>query len=572
MSNRLFSNTSTLVKFIFRRERISTTIWIFCILALTLAVALAFPGLMKTEEDRASLAFIMENPAMVAMIGPNYGVDNYTNGAMMSNMMLLFTVITVAVMNIFLVVKHTRRDEEEGRVELVRSLPVGRLSHLSATMIVCIIVNVLLSLLIGLGLFALQLEDMDLHGSLLYGISCGIIGILFASTTAVFCQLAQTSRGAVSYSFMFLGVAYLIKCAEASHEVIAYLSPFSFVLKTEAYVRNLWEPVLILLGFSVIISLIAFRLNISRDLGEGIIPAKPGRKNAKKGLLSPSGLAGKLTRPMFIGWLITMLLLGMSYGAIFGDFGSFIEGNDMFKKMMNITDEELIIDKLLSMNPEDLSETEAAILEAFLASHGDEVSLDSSISIEMRFVTILMSIMAIASAVPTLMMLFKFRNEEKKGFNEHLLSRNVSKMKLLNCYFIRALITSVIMIFGVVFGLWSAAYASMEEPFGFMELFKTGIVYIPAIWFVLGIGLLIIAFLPRLTSIVWGILGYSFFAVYLGTLLQLPKWMAKLTPFGYVPQIPVEDMNWTKLFVLSALALVFMVIGFIGYKKRDMVF
>jgi len=171
MLSKLFSNTGTLTRFILKRERISSTLWIIGILAISLAVAMTLPNIFESDIERQMMAETMKSPAMVAMLGPSYGADDYTNGAMMSNMMLLFTAIAVIIMNIFLVVRHTRRDEEEGRLELARSLPVGKLSNLSATMIVAVIVNMVLALLVGFGLYSLNIESMDLQGSLLYGIA-----------------------------------------------------------------------------------------------------------------------------------------------------------------------------------------------------------------------------------------------------------------------------------------------------------------------------------------------------------------------------------------------------------------
>ena len=45
-----------------------------------------------------------------------YGLDNYHLGAIMAHQMLLFTALAAAVMNIMLTIRHTRRDEELGRV------------------------------------------------------------------------------------------------------------------------------------------------------------------------------------------------------------------------------------------------------------------------------------------------------------------------------------------------------------------------------------------------------------------------------------------------------------------------
>ena len=103
------------------------------------------------------MAETMRNPAMAAMVGRGYGLDNYTNGAMMAHQMLLFTGIAVAIMCILLVARHTRKDEEDGRIELIRSLPTVRLSSLNATLLVMLGVNVVIALLIGFGLYALQM-------------------------------------------------------------------------------------------------------------------------------------------------------------------------------------------------------------------------------------------------------------------------------------------------------------------------------------------------------------------------------------------------------------------------------
>lgn len=113
----------------------------------------------------------MSNPAMIAMLGPAYGLDNYTNGAMFSQMMLLFTIIAVAIMNIFLVTKYTRKEEEEGRSEVIRSLPVGRLSNLSAVMLAGLLINTVIALVVGLRTIR--------YASTVYG-SCRIFNVRYS--------------------------------------------------------------------------------------------------------------------------------------------------------------------------------------------------------------------------------------------------------------------------------------------------------------------------------------------------------------------------------------------------------
>ena len=80
-------------------------------------------------------ALTANNPSMIAMLGPGYELEDYNLGTAFAMDMLIFTAIAAGIMNILLVGKSTRADEESGLTEVIRSLPIGRLSNLSATMI-----------------------------------------------------------------------------------------------------------------------------------------------------------------------------------------------------------------------------------------------------------------------------------------------------------------------------------------------------------------------------------------------------------------------------------------------------
>lgn len=55
----------------------------------------------------------------------------------------------------------------------------------------------------------------------------------------------------------------------------------------------------------------------------------------------------------------------------------------------------------------------------------------------------------------------------------------------------------------------------------------------------------------------------------MGRIAGLPDWMAKLTPFGYIPQVPVDEISLLPLAALTAIALLLMGTGFWGYARRD---
>ena len=304
MYSHLFQQTGSLIKLILRQERLKIFIWLFSLVAVTLAAAAAYPSFYTDEQSRLAYALTMKNPAMIAMLGPGYAVEEYTAlGPILSTDMLIFTVIAVAVMNILFVVRSTRADEEDGRLELVRSLPVGRLSYLSVSIITAVITNLLLALLIGFGLYALNIEGIDLAGSLLYGFNLGAVGLLFAVLTALFAQLAETSRGAMMLSFAALAAAYLIRAVgDVSNETLSFISPLGWAVRTDVFVGNQWWPVLLSSAAAVVLIAVSFYLNSVRDLDAGFIPAGKGREHASPFLQTLFGFTLRLQSVNIAAW------------------------------------------------------------------------------------------------------------------------------------------------------------------------------------------------------------------------------------------------------------------------------
>ncbi|MFB4162315.1 hypothetical protein ACE1TI_00465 [Alteribacillus sp. JSM 102045] len=68
------------------------------------------------------------------------------------------------------------------------------------------------------------------------------------------------------------------------------------------------------------------------------------------------------------------------------------------------------------------------------------------ISLTEQFTAKLMSIIAMISTVPALMIVFKLISEEKKGRTEHLLARAISRTRLMGSYLLIGLIVSFVMI------------------------------------------------------------------------------------------------------------------------------
>lgn len=516
---------------IIRRDRLRLSIWVLALVLLTVIIAFAYTQLVPTEEERMVMAETMSNPAVIAMFGPGYGLDHYNYGAIMAHQMLLFTALLVAIMSILLVARHTRGDEENGRIEMIRSFPVGRLANLSAIILVFAMVNVLIFVLTGLGLFSTGIESIDLQGSMLYGAVLGVTGLFFTVITALFAQLAESSRGTLGVSFAFLGLMYLIRgIGDVGNGVLSWFSPLGWVLRSEVFVSNIWWPVLLTLGGAVAITYFAFYLHSMRDLEAGLIPARPGRKNASVFLQGPLGLAVKLQRTAILGWMFAMFILGVSYGSVLGDLETYLEAMELIQTML--------------MDVEGFSMTE-------------------------QFLPMLMSVMSMLGTIPALLMIMKVHGEEIKSRSEHLLARSVSRFRLLGSYLFVSILLGLLVHFLAAFGLWSAGTAVLDEPISFLNILKAMMVYVPAMMTLIGIAVLFLGFLPGKIVLAWIYLGFSFFVVYLGGIMQLPQWLMHLSPFGHIPKYPVEEITVSVMVILLLLSLLLMAGGFWGYKQRD---
>ncbi|SEA98855.1 ABC-2 type transport system permease protein [Thalassobacillus cyri] len=531
MNKQLYTNTGVLTWLVIRQDRIRLTIWLAAFIVANLLVANAFSTLYPAQAERQAMAETMMNPAITAMVGPAYGLDNYTVGVMLAHEMLLLTAVVVGVMNILLVARHTRAEEEDGRVELIRALPTGRLSNVASTLFVFVGTNVLLALLVAGSLVMLGIESIDVAGSMLYGASLGVTGIFFAGLTAVFAQLSESGRGTVGLGMAVLLIAYMVRAiGDVSSETLSMFSPFGWIVRTETFVNNYWWPVFATLGISLILMGTAFYLNGIRDMEAGFLPAKAGKKQASRMLLSPIGLAVRLQRTGIISWAIAMFVLGASYGSVLGDLESFFAENEMMQQLLNPA---------------------------------------SGVSLTEQFMTMLMAVLAMISTIPAMMFLLKLKGEEGKGRAAHLLVRSVSRVRLLGSFLALALAGGWVMLSLAALGLGVVGNAVMEEGIALGTFYQSAMVYLPAMWVMLGLAVLLLGWAPRATVVSWLYLVYSFIVVYMGGLFQFNEWVVNLSPFGHVPELPVEEVSWMSLLGLTGVAMLLLVAGVVGYRKRD---
>lgn len=533
LSRDSYKNATTLSRFIIKRDMIRLPIWIICTaLFMVLLVPVFDNMLITTGTDRTVMVEMMKNPAMIAVVGPIYGEANYTLGAAYANYMLLFSVMIAGIMNIFLVNRHTRQDEELGRLEVVRSLPVGRLASPLSVVIVAILANIILTILTFIGLIALKGEGMNAVGCLVYASSLGVVGMFFAVTTLLFCQLTGNNRTAMGMSFFFMLFLYVLRAVgDVGNETLSLISPLGLILRTENFVNDKFWPIIVIKIITIILLFISLYINSKRDLGSGVFAERAGRRHASSLLTGPLSLAIKLLKTSIIIWAFTIFILAAMYGSVFGDLEGYIESSDMLRAI-------------------------------FDQSKG--------ISFTEQFTVLLIAIMSLLGSIPIINFINRLSYEEKNGMMEHVLSKATSRNKQMASYLSIAIVTSVIYQIISAYGFWVVGSAVMPNITPLKDFIIASLLYLPAIWVLIGLASLLIGIMPRLTSLTYVYLGYSFIAVYFGKIAGFPEWFKALTPYGYISGHPLEDINWTNQIVLLIIFILMTSIGFISYRKRDL--
>jgi putative exporter of polyketide antibiotics len=174
------AGTGVLTRLAFRRDRFALPAVVYVIVVAVTGTAYTFKRLYPTAAGRAALAATGESNAALRFL---YGrLDGSSIGSLTTWRYGIWAGIFAALMAIFVVIRHTRTDEEAGRLELVGSLAVGRNAALVAALLTAVAVNVTAALLLCI---TLPLVGLPAAGSAALALGIGACGLAFAGIAAV---------------------------------------------------------------------------------------------------------------------------------------------------------------------------------------------------------------------------------------------------------------------------------------------------------------------------------------------------------------------------------------------------
>lgn len=517
-----------LLRFMVRRDRVRGPAWFAGVVGLFAASVGSVVGLYSTPAELANYAQVATaDVAIKAISGPGYGLDDPTQGAVVMNETGLFTLLGVALMVVFLLIRHTRAEEEGDRAELVRAAPIGRYATLAAASLWVSALTLAVSLGVTVSLLAFGLPA---PGSLAYGSTLFLFGLTFIGIAAVAAQVASSSRAATASASGVLGASFVVRAVgDMGNGPLIWLSPLGWAQAIRPYADERWWVLILPLVASMVLATAAVSFLAKRDLGAGFFKQRPGRAEGSARLATPLALVMRLQRSSLIGWT-----LGVAIGGFF--FG------------------------MVADQADDLLENEA--IAEMLAASGSASPTEQFLATIMLFMALVASGFAVSSAL-------RMRREENELRVAPMLSTPVARSRWMLGYAAfsaggsAVIMTCTGLLVGLGYGL------QVGDAGEVLPLVAAGFAMVPALWVLSAITLALVGLQPKLASLAWAAVAVSAVVGLLAETLKLPQWTRDLSPFQHVPALPGEPFEVLPMALLVAVAVGLTALGLLGIERRD---
>ncbi len=521
------TGVAPLTRFVLRRDRVRIVVWIGAIIALVVSTVASVHGLYPTQADLEQVARASEgNAAAIAFNGPAQGLN--TLGGQVAFQVGAFGLVVVALMSLLMIGRLTRGEEEAGRSELLRSLPIGPHALAAAAMITVAGMDLVTG---GLVTVALLSQGLATAGSVAFGLSFALVGLLFASVGLVAAQVSDNTRVVYGIAGAVLGASFVLRAVgDIGNGSISWLSPIGWAQKTRPFADEQWWPFLIIIVTVGLLAGVAVTLSSRRDLGAGLMAPRAGRPDAAPSLGRPVGLAMRLQRGSLIGWSAGVLFTGVAYGSIADSINEFVKDN---KALADI-----------------------------IAAQGGGSLADSYLAMSFRILALVGAGFAIQSTL-------RLRSEETSLHAEQILATVISRARWAASHLVVAFGGTIVILLvaGLSVGLSDAAVTG--DAGAISKSVGAALAYTPAIWVLVGLTVALFGFVPRATALGWGFLTVCFVIGMLGQLLDLPTWVEDVSPFQHVPQLPAAELTLVPLAALFVVAAGLTAAGLAGLRRRD---
>ncbi len=535
MSSGTFEGTRHLLRLAARRDRVALPVWLVVLVGLCWAQVSALDGVYRTAQDRVAYATTSASSAAARLFG---SVDGASAGSIAMVEIFVFLAIAIAIMNSLLVVRHTRQNEERGRIELVRSAVVGRHASLAATLLLAGAVNAVLAVLLVAALVGGG--GLPLTGATMLAFALAGVGATFAGIAAVLAQVSPSSRMANGLVMTTLAVAFAVRAvgdvtgrvsADGMHVEIAWpswLSPIGWGQLAYPFGEQRWLALVPYVVVPVLLGVLAVGLETHRDVGRGLLRERRLRPTASRWLAGPVGLSARLNRGAILAWSAGLVATGAIGGAFTSEVETMISGNEQ-------------------------------ALAVFEIAGGSDVLVDA-------YQSIMLSYIGLFTAAFALQVALRARAEER-GAGESLLVAGASRIRWMGSHLLVAAVASTVVL--ALSGVAMRLLTRSDDGVHADGVVSGALAYAPGVLVFVGAVALGFGISSRLAPLFGGGLFAVAVFVQIGTMFELPDLILKTSPITHVPLVPVDGMSWSPLLVLGAVAVVATGVGLAAFRRRD---
>jgi ABC-2 type transport system permease protein len=527
------TGTAALAKLALRRDRVMLPAWVYVVMIGVASNAYTFAKLYKTASSRAALVASGEsNPALLFLYGR---LNGNSVGALTAWRYGVWGALFAALMSIFLVIRHTRGDEETGRLELIGSARVGRQAPLSAAIAVAALANVIITVLLCAVLPALGLPAV---GSAALALAIGGCGLAFAGVSAVAAQLTSGARAARGLAIGVLGVAFLARAVGDSAGAsgpgwLTWLLPLGWTETLRPFAGERWWVLMPLLAVFVAGAWLSFSLAATRDHGAGLFPDLPGRPAASDALRGSFTFAWRLQWPALAGWAAGYAVLFAVCGAAAKGIGQLVgSSGGLSKEFTRIGGQTEIVNAYLSA---------------------------------------LMLLAGLVAAAYGVSAVLRMHAEETAGRAEPVLAGTVGRGRWGLSHLLVAFAGTAVLIAvagiatGLGYGL-AAGGAGGETS----KMLGASLAQLPAAAVIVGVAALAFCAVPgACMAVAWTAVGVTVLLNIFGQAVQLSHWALDISPFTHAPKLPGGSVAAAPLVWLSAIALALCAAGLVALRRRD---
>jgi putative exporter of polyketide antibiotics len=522
------AGTGGLIRLILRRDRIVLPLWIVLLVAISVSYVQTYGDLFPTPESRIKYA---SNAGFITL----YGELSGTSLGEFVTWRLGFVPVMIGLISLLTVIRHTRVEEETGRRELLGSSVVGRHAQLAAALLAVFGANVVLAVLLAFGMHS---QDLPWVGSVAIGLEYAGTGMLFAAIGAVAAQLTASAGTARGIAISVLGAAYVLRAAGDTSEHtdgplawLSWVSPIGWAQRIHPYGANRWGVAILVLAATVVLVAVAIYLSVRRDVGSGLLPARPGPAEGSLG--SPLALAWRLHRGLLAAWTVGFALLGLLFGGVAKGVG-------------------------------DMMRDDPSIQEMFQRLGGSAGLIDSFLAGVMTIVGLIASAYAVQATL-------RLRAEETSGRVEPVLATAVGRLQWAASHLAFSLLGPALALLaaGVAEGI---AYGAAIGDVGgqLPRLIGASLAQLPAVWVLAAITIAIFGFFPRLSPVAWAGPAICILIGFVSAGVDMADWVRDISPFSHLPQLPGNPASAAPLITLTAIAAVLGIAGLAGLRRRDL--